>query len=167
MMENQISRAIILLQQCLRSVLLYDQAKVSQIYRHIVTIPFRAYLTTSYDTFIEDAYLLVHGHRLNTFTGTSIHIALEEYREGRPFVLKLHGDIDNPASINLTDRLYKQRLGSTNVYRDGLQLLISRASLLITGFEKADFEVKVIETLLHEFREPISSSKHWIIVPKE
>ncbi len=155
------------LQQCLRSVLLHDKAKISQLHRLIVTLPFRAYLTTSYDTFIEDAYLSVHGHRLNTFTEASIHIALEEYREKRPFVLKLHGDVDNPASITLTDRTYKQRLESTDVFRDGLQLLISKASFLITGFEKDDSEVKFLEALLYELKEPTSLSKQWIVVPKE
>jgi hypothetical protein len=155
------------LQQCLRNVLLYDQAKVSKIYNLIVTIPFRAYLTTSYDTFIEDAYLLVHGHRINTFTETSIQVAIEEYRDKRPFILKLHGDINNPASINLTDRAYKHRLKSSSAYKDGLQLLISQAPFLITGFEKADSEVKYLKDLLHELRGPDTSNKHWIVIPKE
>src|SRR5438874_5921066 len=59
-------------QQCLREALLCDQAEVSEIHHLIAQIPFRAYLTTYYDTFIERAYRTVTGKELQRFYGASI-----------------------------------------------------------------------------------------------
>src|SRR5206468_1749875 len=94
-------------QQCLKEVLLCDQAEVSDIHRLIAGIPFRAYLTTNYDTFIEAAFSEKKGYALEKFYRSSMQDAIKTYENKQPFILKLHGDIDHPNSINLGDRTFK------------------------------------------------------------
>jgi hypothetical protein len=151
--------------QCLREALLCDQAKVSEIHRLVAEIPFRAYLTTNYDTFIEAAYSMVKGKFLARFYETSIQNAITEYREreDRPFILKLHGDIDNPDSIILGDRGFERLLHSASNYWRDLEKLLALSSILFIGFGKSDHDLEGFLNKIDVFNK---SNRHWMVVPE-
>lgn len=153
------------LQQSLREIMLCDHAKISEIHRLIVEIPFRAYLTTNYDTFIETAYLMAKGKSIVKFYETSIQNAITEYREreDRPFILKLHGDIDNPDSIILGDRGFERLLRRASSYGRDLEKLLAIASILFLGFGRADQDLEGILNKLDVF---YKSNKHWMVIPE-
>lgn len=162
--EEYVSNKL-LQQQCLKEVLLCDQAEVSDIHRLIARIPFRAYLTTNHDTFIEAAFSEVKGYSLKKFYRHSIQGAIKAYKNKQPFILKLHGDVDYPNSINLRDRTFKGN--STIGYRNSLQKLLSESSVLCIGFEQADPDLEGLEYLLRSPEIGDESNKYWIVVPEK
>src|SRR5712691_2754200 len=127
--------------QCLREALLFDQVQVSEIHRLIVEIPFRAYLTTNYDTAIETAYSMFKSKSLERCYETSTQDALAAYREDRPFILKLNGDIANPDTIILSDRAFERRLHRASNYWRDLEKLLAVSLILCIGFGKADHDL--------------------------
>lgn len=154
--------------QCLKEALLYDETMVNEIHCLIAKIPFRAYLTTNYDTFIETAYHLVKGITLAKFYETSIQGAIIQYREyskreNRPFILKLHGDIDNPNSIILGDRAFERFLHRASNYERDLEKLLAMSSILFIGFGKADHDFEGFLTKIDVFGQ---SNRHWMVVPE-
>jgi len=65
--------------------------QIPSVYNAIVNAPFEFYLTTNYDTNIEDAYKANRGKELEVVLTPEIHKVLRHIREREPFVLKIHG----------------------------------------------------------------------------
>jgi hypothetical protein len=151
-------------QQCLREVLLCNDAAFSLAHEHITRIPFRAYLTTNYDMLIEAAFSKVTRRPLARFYERSIDSILEEYREGRAFILKLHGDVDDGSSIILGDRGYERLLNSHTNYRGCLQTLFSMSSILFVGFGGADPDLDGLLSKVAAFDG--RRGRHWMVVPR-
>jgi hypothetical protein len=152
------------LHHCLREVLLCDKAQVSEVHRLLVEIPFRTYLTTNYDIFIETAYSMVKHRLLAKFYEFSIQNAIMEYRERTdiPFIVKLHGDIENANSITLGDRTFERFLSNASNYWRDLENLLAMSSVLFIGFEKSDYD---LEGFISKIRVFNKSYKHWMVVP--
>lgn len=146
------------LQQCLKDVLLCDEARISNVHRLIARIQFKAYFSTYYDTFIENAYQEVKKIDLPSFDEK---LTEDTFEELHPFVLKIYGDVSNPSTINLGYRSCETFMCKSKDYQTGLHLLTQDSSFLYIGCEKAD---------LHDFL--IKSSKfnnqieHWIVIPE-
>jgi len=151
-------------QQCLRDVLLCNEANVSSLHIHLATIGFRAYLATYYDTLIETAYSAVRRSALAKYYESSSNNILQDYNEGHPFILKLHGDVDNQDSIILGDRSYERILHHAIGYRDCLQSLISMSSILFLGFRVSDPDLEGLVSKVAAFSNPLK--RHWIVVPE-
>jgi hypothetical protein len=151
-------------QQCLRDVLRCNEVLASDAHACIVETPFRAYLTTNYDNLIETAYSQVTKRSIARFYERSIDSILEEYREGRAFVLKLHGDVDDANSIILGDRSYERLLYAAPRYRDCLHALFSMSSLLFIGFGGADPDLDGLLTKVAAFDG--RRRRHWLVVPE-
>jgi hypothetical protein len=158
--------------KCLNDILLHEhilkQPRISRLHDLIVEIPFRAYITTNYDTLLERAFLDTHNHPLSRFCESSIANAIKAYEEyfedEKPFILKLHGDLTDPDSILLGDRDFK-RLKNHEHYRSGLKRLLLVSSVLCIGFEKTDHD---LECLLREAeilsRTPINRrNRYWML----
>jgi hypothetical protein len=161
---EEIFREKSLEQQCLREVLMCNEAMLSDAHTCIATIPFRAYLTTNYDMLIESAYSQVTKRSMARFYERSIDSVLEEYREGRTFILKLHGDIDDAESIILGDRGYERLLHSGTRYRDCLHALISMSSVLFVGFGGTDPDLDGLLSKVAAFDG--RRRRHWMVVPE-
>lgn len=151
------------LQRCVGDVILSNEAKASEAHRLIVQIPFRAYLTTNYDEFIEGEYRAQKGTNLLKFYEKNIDGVLETYRSKKPFVLKLHGDINDPTSIVLGNRSYEKLLYTSNTYRSCLESIFSISSLLFVGFSGSDPDLEGIVTRVAGFDG--RSRRHWMLVP--
>jgi hypothetical protein len=149
-------------QQCLREVLKCNEVMVRDAHSCIARIPFRAYLTTNYDNLIETAYSQVAGRSITRFYERSIDSVLEEYREARTFILKLHGDVDDAASIILGDRGYERLLHSGAKYRDCLHTLFSMSSILFVGFGGTDPDLDGLLSKVAAFDG--RRRRHWMVV---
>ena len=151
------------LQQCLNDVLLCNQAKISEAHKLIVQIPFRAYLTTNYDGFIEDAFLTEKGMKLKPFYRRTREGVAEAYRNNEPFIFKLHGDINDSHSIVLGSQSYEKLLYSNENDQLGLQTLFMMSSVLFIGFGGSDPN---IEKIIHTVAMSDGNRKrHWMLIP--
>jgi hypothetical protein len=152
-------------EQCLQDVILNNLAKISNIHRLITRIPFRGYLSTTYDTLLERAYFEEHGQLLAKFYTHLSHDAFYAYKNGQPFVLKLRGDLDRPDSIILSNRGFNRF--SANDFRHYLQRFISESAVLYFGFEQTCPDLQGISYLL-SLREVLDeSNKQWIVIPED
>src|SRR2546428_3063880 len=152
------------LQQCLREVL-HNQAQIKELHRLLVQIPFRGYLTTTYDTFIEDAYLEVKQSKLNKFYWPSIRGAIEACQNKEPFILKLYGDIDDPCSLSFGQRVTKG-LSIAN-YNDQLLWFLSSFSAIFIGFEGDDPDLEAFKDMVGGSQVFHKLNEYWIIAPAE
>jgi len=144
------------LQRCLKDVLLCDDARISNVHRLVARIPFKAYFSTYYDTFIENAYYEVKKINLPRFDEK---ITDDTFEELRPFVLKIYGDVSDPSKINLGDRSYETFIYKSKDYRTALHLLTHESSFLYIGCEKAD-----ILDFLNKSSTFNSQIEHWIVI---
>jgi hypothetical protein len=145
-------------QACLKAILEQNQTELNYIARLIAQISFRAYLTTGYDTFIEDQYSKVKGsaNALARYDKTSINRAIADYQRNKPFILKLHDDINSSRPIVPSKRI------EDIPYPNDLRKILSDSSALLIGFAKADPDLGDLQRLL-SIKENV---KHWLLVPK-
>jgi hypothetical protein len=118
------------------------------------------YITTNYDHFMEDA-LKQHGKepvsefcRWNNFAKVagigSVFDKPEKYRPtaARPLVYHLHGDLDIPQSMVLTESDYVDFIVNSNTQSDVLPNLIRQVlattSLLFIGYSLLDMNFRII-----------------------
>ncbi len=98
----------------------------SSTHKNIFKTPFRAILTTNYDTLIEGAYSLTHeGQVAIKFIQEDLKTISSPLRSEDFFLFKIHGDIDRPESIVLGSRSYNQSLFRTPEYLHFLETLFT------------------------------------------
>jgi hypothetical protein len=125
-------------QQCIREVLLQSHAEVRYIYRLLAQIPFRAYITTGFDEFLENEYndLDNHSPLLKYYrTSLSLDEALDSYELGEPFILKLHGDVaeESPEALTLSNRFVTSLLPEAIIYPNLLRELFADLHTVFMG----------------------------------
>lgn len=152
------------LQRCLGDVLLINSARPSEAHTLVVQIPFRAYLTTNYDDFIEGEFWRKHGLRLQKFYESTVQSILEAYREAETFIFKLHGDINSPHSIVLGNRSYERLLYRNPDYRNCLETIFATSSVLFVGFGGNDPDLDNLTSQVSAFDG--RSKRHWMVVPR-
>ena len=131
-------------EQCLHAVLSSDN-QVRKIHRDLVRVPHRGYVTTSYDTCIETAYAQHQRSTLPTFYPSSIAQAIKASQKKQPFILKLYGDIDDPDSIRLSQRLLTGLY--TEDVREQLRQLFSETLAIFVDFDEADEDYIALQSL--------------------
>lgn len=149
-------------QQCLREVLHSNDLIISKAHEYVAQTSFRAYLTTNYDALIETAYARTRSRSLITFYQNSVDSVLQPYRDGEDFILKLHGDVNDPASVILGDRSYEQLLRNPN-YAFCLNTLFATASILFVGFGGSDPDLDGLLRNVAAFNG--RRARHWMVVP--
>jgi hypothetical protein len=150
--------------QCINDVLLESQHEVRHIYRLLANIPFRAYLTTGFDEFLEKEYKdLAKPLQLSKYYKTTLDDALTAYQVEEPFILKLHGDVteDSPEVLTLSNRFAKSRLPESIIYPKQLRNLLANLYTLFVGFEKADPDLEGLKSVVNKKDE----LKRWLLVP--
>jgi hypothetical protein len=153
------------LQRCIRDITLCSEARICKIHSLIAKIPFRAYITTNYDKFIETAYSHVNEVDLPRMYIYSTKDILSFYQHNRQFIVKLNGDIDDPDSIILVEQLQDKVIDPSVKDSSGLIWMISRsASLLIMGYNWEDPDFDHILNMISKGKG--QSNSHWIIAQK-
>lgn len=86
----------------------HKRTKPSNNYIHLLDkMGISKFITTNYDSVIEDNY-----SKINVLLPNSCDNVLELERTGKPFILKLHGSINELNSIILTETQYKKHYAS-------------------------------------------------------
>ena len=135
------------LQHCLAEVL-GSTSQLTQVHQGLAHLPFRGYISTTYDTFIETMYEQIHQRKLPKFYTSSMYAAIKACQDEKQFMLKLYGDIDDPASIVFGHRLNK---GLSSISeQDELYKLLSISKVVFLGFEETDPDFRYLTGLLGE-----------------
>ena len=152
------------LMQCLGEIILCkNQARIREAHRLIAQIPFRAIITTNYDKFIEGAFWAENGLPLQKYYQRTLSGVLEMFWQRKPFILKLHGDLNDPTSIVLGYRAYERLLYADNAYRFCLETIFATSSVLFMGFGGSDPDLDGIVSRVAAFDG--RRRCHWMLVP--
>jgi hypothetical protein len=107
-------------------------------------IPFSAIVTTNYEGLIEKGFAKARGTTLHTFTHADTAELSGALTDGRFFLLKAHGTINQIESIVLTRTDYRQINHSTPAYRDFLRTLFKTRTILFIGFSLNDPDLELL-----------------------
>ncbi len=108
-------------------------------HRMLPRIPFRAVLTTNYDSLIEGAYSIESGGSLPpVWTQEDLLFRPSPLRGSGFFIFKIHGHLDRPNSVVLGSRDYQDLLFRTPGYRQFLETLFATHTVLFVGFGGSD-----------------------------
>ncbi|WP_026954676.1 SIR2 family NAD-dependent protein deacylase [Algoriphagus vanfongensis] len=134
-------------------------------HKNVFKIPFRAILTTNYDSLLEGAYALTHEGQVPVkFTQEDLKTISSPLRNEDFFLFKIHGDIDRPESIVLGSRSYNQILFRTPEYLHFLETLFTTHTVLFVGFSGNDIDMDfVIDRLSTIYSRTLN--KHYILLP--
>jgi len=126
-----------------------DGVVPARVHELLSAVPFRGYVTTNYDNLLERAHVRVHNRQLRTVFPETMRGAFESPQRNRP-LLKLHGDLDAPASIVLGHRDYLRMIW-TPEYTESMRALMANFTLLFVGYGLADLDVLLpLDQLTHE-----------------
>lgn len=143
-----------------------DQKVIPTItHKNIFKTPFRAILTTNYDTLLEGAFALTHEGQVPVkFTQEDLKTISSPLRSEEFFLFKIHGDIDRPESIILGSRSYNQLLFRTPEYLHFMETLFTTHTVLFVGFSGNDIDLDfVIDRLSTIYSRTLN--KHYILLP--
>ncbi|MBV9084561.1 MAG: SIR2 family protein [Acidobacteriaceae bacterium] len=151
---------------CLRDVIHCNGApKIGKAHALIAELPFRAILTTNYDGFIETAFAIRHKTELPRFFRPELmNGVVPEYMKQKPFIVKLHGDLNDPKSIVLGYRQYERLLYDDQTYRYCLETIFGTSSVLFIGFGGSDPDLESIISRVSSFTG--RRRAHWMLVPR-
>lgn len=128
-------------------------------HRILVDTPYRAIMTTNYDKLIETAYTLRWKTTPRVIGWSEAESLGSVLYDEQFFVFKLHGDIDNIASVILTRRDYDEIMFRHPHVRTVLQAILLTNTVLFVGYSvrDPDFEMVLAEvSLLFRGTTPLS-----------
>lgn len=139
----------------------------SAVHRLLPRIPFRAILTTNYDSLIEGAYSIERGGRIPpVFTQEDLEFRPSPLRRSDFFIFKIHGDQDRPNTVVLGSHDYQNLLFRTPGYRQFLETLFSTHTVLFVGFGGTDSDLdNVLDRLASIYSRTLDN--HFILLPAD
>lgn len=127
-------------------------------------------LTTNYDRLLEDAYAAEYQRAVTVLTNRNAvevqrYLQSSRFSGDRPVIFKIHGTIDDPEGIILSERDYRQLIHRQPGYRLVLSAIFLTRVVLMLGFSFADPELRL---LLEELRESLKHRSHpdFIYLPR-
>jgi hypothetical protein len=133
---------------------IFRDPNIRPIERHrlVTRVPLAGVVTTNYDKLLETAYAEARGFPQPTYTYKSSTSVISALRHGRFFILKAHGDIDDPETIVLSERDYRDLTWRQPGYRSVLSAIFMTKTILFVGASLSDTDVKlVLETVSESF----------------
>jgi hypothetical protein len=145
-------------------------AEPTEIHKALFRLNAPLILTTNYDLLIEDAYAKVYGKNANVYTYRSSAEVQQSLQirqlTDRPIIFKLHGSIDEPSSIILTEQDYRRLIYQETGYRTVLSAVFVTHVVLMLGFSFSDRELTLmLETLRVSLKS--QSSPDYIFLPED
>lgn len=119
-------------------------------------------LTTNYDRLLEDGYAQEFQRVPQVVTRMDAVIIQKYLQSGRfthdrPVIFKIHGTIDQPESLVLSERDYRELIYRQPGYWLVLSAIFLTQVILMLGFSFADLELRL---LLEELRESLKHLSH-------
>ena len=118
-------------------------SKKNRLLHALVQLPIRHYLTTNYDQELERAYQEVHGNSLRVVDWFDPQRAAEWIshwgdHDEPPTCVYLHGRMDEPSSMVLTEKDYQQAYFQANGNAQRLAAVLLLQPVLFLGFSLTD-----------------------------
>lgn len=106
-------------------------------------------LTTNYDRIIENSYAVKYGEVPNVLTyrqADALQRALQggQLNSKPPLIFKIHGSIEVPSDLILTERQYRELIYRQPGYRLVLSALFITRTILMIGFSVDDPELRLL-----------------------
>lgn len=140
-----------------------NRPEPNDVFKEIVSFPYNYIVTTNYDYLIEDAYAFVHRKTPKIYTYKQAQAMADNIWNGYPFILKAHGDADEPDKIILTEKDYRNLIHAEVGYKSILQVLFTTNSILFLGTSLTDPELKLLLGFLrHSYHE--GGPKHYALM---
>jgi hypothetical protein len=107
----------------------------------IVALPFRGIITSNYDNLIEQAYFSKFKRLPKLFYNKDILSGYDVF-QNKFFILKLHGDIEDPKSIILSQKSYANLIYNSQEYRNLLEHIFLEHTILLIGYGGSDPDIE-------------------------
>lgn len=136
----------------------YD-VKPAEVHKAIFRLKPPLVLTTNYDRLLEDAYADDYGRAPKVLTYKDTGIAQRHMQsarlQDRPIVFKVHGTIDEPDSIVLSERDYRELIHRQPGYQLFLSAIFLTHVVLMIGFSFSDREImQMLEIVRESLKHP-------------
>jgi HEAT repeat protein len=113
-------------------------------YKLLSTIPFASIITTNYDKLLESTYSSLmpdHPIIVNNNNRSALKSTLHR---GAFYLLKAHGDIDEPETIILGTKSYRKLLHDNKPYTEHLETVFRTKTVLFVGFSMNDPDLELL-----------------------
>jgi tetratricopeptide (TPR) repeat protein len=122
----------------------FKYEEIPPAYRKLLELNFQAIITTNYDRIPE-----IGTDGIQVYDNTRVEEAFEALRQKRNFVMKIHGDILNQASIVFTYKEYEGVIFDNNRLNDFLKIALFDKTALFMGFGFSDPHLHQVLSYLH------------------
>lgn len=139
----------------------YDVAKIEPIGK----LPFQGCLTTNFDKSILDAIARGKGRSASDYKYGDASFKQAQW-DTDLFVARIHGAVENPSSIVLTEHQFDALL-KDDTYLQLLQNCFTHRNVLFLGFSFYDPAIKHIFLELERLYGPATPGRHMAIVPSD
>lgn len=109
-----------------------------RVYTSVLRVPFRFYLTTNYDSNIEDAYYDLYGRPLEVVVPGRAQAIYRHLRAGTPFVFKIHGSAATGEDLVISHEDYLQTIYSNRTLRYVLSAIFGMHEVVFLGYGHRD-----------------------------
>ncbi|MBE5316419.1 MAG: SIR2 family protein [Xanthomonadales bacterium] len=152
---------------CLSKILRTADARPGMAHEILTKLPVSCVITSNYDALIEGAFAAQSGGILPpVYSQAGLDQALSCLREGRFFVFKAHGDLNQSSSIVLGSRDYTRLLYLSPAYRSFLEAIFSSHTVLFVGFGGDDPDLDAVIDKLSALYER-GLGRHFILLPSD
>jgi len=123
----------------------FDSQRIVPSYLHnlLSIIPFRGIVTTNYDNLIELAYIENRKKIPKIFTNDDVLKGRDPLKE-KYFILKMHGDIEDPKSIVLSYRSYQNMMYNSPNFQGLIDRVFKNNTILLIGYGGLDPNIESI-----------------------
>lgn len=138
-------------------------ADISRLHRALVSLDQRIIVTTNFDKLIETAWAESAQGRYPTVVSKMDQKAFRLFRDDDPYLIKLHGSIDEPESIVFDKTSYQRTAFANQFYRDLIGTLLLTHTFIFVGFSMDDPAISlVVESHAYRFSD---TRPHYIFTP--
>ena len=128
---------------------------MSEVYELLWALDPSIVLTTNYDRFLEHSFSALRGKAVRVIDYTQAD-RLQRLLQGNslsgidPAVVHLHGSVEDPESIILSEKDYRRLLYEEPGYRLVLSALFITKTVLMVGFSVDDYELRILLEMLRQ-----------------
>lgn len=129
----------------LEEIFAEDQRSSRGVFDQLVRIPARGFLTTNYDSTLEDSYSAIHGRSLRHI-GRDGHELVSQGKVARPFLWKIHGDASSRTAV-ISSADY-ERIQANGPLKRNLYSLFAGTTVVFLGYGLTDHDLRTTLELL-------------------
>jgi hypothetical protein len=136
----------------------FGELQSTPAHKSLLSLPWRAILTTNFDTLAEQTFASLN-QPYTVWSNTSVKAPTG--RENN-LIVKLHGSIDEPGNLIITQSDYANRIGtsSRSALQDYVRFLMSAAPAVFIGYSPDS----VMDTFFIPYKGGVSDSAKWVLI---